>query len=146
MPQMICGRPIGELDFCNKPRLHPSILLQNLSRKCFALPRALRLGQIVKRADRSFQAAKALEHLRLNVVREPVLNLCNEDQLSVLVVVPYRQVIEVILSHAVTTNDELLPLVDSILEPIAAALSRFVSAIGAFGNDALQALRLNGWN
>src|SRR5580692_9158603 len=56
---------------------------------------------------------------------------------------PYDQRVKSMVSGRVPADHELLSLVDPMLLPQAAALSRFIGAVVSFGDHALQAMFLH---
>src|SRR5437868_6160485 len=139
MPQMVLVGPLGELDLCDELRLHPSAPLHHFLRKRNAAAGILWFRKIRERANVRFERAHAVVNLPFDRRYESVADLRNEDQLP-SIVVPDEERIEGFGGGEVAAYDELLSGTDSAFDPGATTPPRFVHAVSAFSDHALEAV------
>jgi len=126
MPQMIVGRPFGELELPNEHRLDPAALLHLGRRKPLAPPAAFGLWEIRERAPGDLETAKPLQQRFPKSRCEAVARPGDLERSFGPSQYPKTRASKVALNPH--------------LSPRAGALSRFVPAVAAFGNQTLQPL------
>src|SRR5262249_59180659 len=92
-----------------------------------ATTRLLRLREVGEWTDISLEPREAPRHVAPRLGHESVSNLCDEEQASARIV-PHEQGIEAVRPWQVATHDELLPGLESHLQPRAAPSPRLVNA------------------
>src|SRR6267378_3152594 len=140
--QMVLPGPFDEFELPHELRFQPAAIDHLLRRQAGTPSSALRSAQIRERTGSDFEKLKPLRQILAQPRSESIASPCRVEQLPVLVVAEDERV-ERRATDRVPANDELLPPVDTHLQPGARSLPRLVPAVPAFRDQSFESLRLD---